>query len=319
VDRTGTVAVLGIGAGSMIEHRYHLSAILRRGAAADLWRAADLRLHRDVAIKLCPPGDTAALDLARANRLAAITHPALATIFDAGVDTSSGCLRAYVVTELISGQSLQDRLRYGSLAPRRIARIGSQVADALAQLHRRGVGHGSVSLTNVVLRPDGSVKLADLDTGRCGAEPAPADDVLALGHVLLAAFAGTPAPGPARMASRWGWRRRPLTAAPAGGRPRDSQWTDLLSSMTAEDRAARPAAAEIARRLAGLRAAAAIETREWDEPVDVNDDVAPLSVGHWRAPTARAGSSRSRVRPRGRHRRAAALQSAARDGDDAAA
>ncbi|HEY2273091.1 MAG TPA: protein kinase [Jatrophihabitantaceae bacterium] len=318
MDRTGTVAVLGIGAGSMIEHRYHLSAILGRGAAADLWRAADLRLHRDVVIKLCQPGDTATRDLARANRLAAITHPALATIFDAGVDTASGCPRAYVVTELIDGQSLHDRLRYGSLAPRRIARIGSQVADALAQLHRRGVSHGSVSLANVVLRADGSVKLADLDTDPREADPVPADDVLALGHVLLAAFAGAPASGPARIASRWAWRRRPLATAPTGARPRDSEWTDLLSTMIAEDPSARPAAAEIAARLAGLRAAAA-ETRERDEPTDVNDDVAPLSVGHWRAPTARAGSSRSRVRPRGRHRRAAALQSAARDGDDAAA
>ncbi|GAC1323272.1 MAG: protein kinase family protein [Mycobacteriales bacterium] len=127
-----------------------------------LWRAVDQTLARPVAVKLLDiAGDPAAADafLAAAVRAGRLSHPNVASVYDAAAD---GTL-AIVVSEWVDGVPLSDLLRDGPLPGHRVEHIAHQVAQALAAAHRAGIRHGRLHPGNVLVTASGLVKLTDVE------------------------------------------------------------------------------------------------------------------------------------------------------------
>jgi serine/threonine protein kinase len=126
----------------------------------EVHRARDEKLGRDVAIKLLPASsfsDAAARArlVQEARAAAALNHSHICTIHEVGEARG----QAYIVMELIEGVPLNSRLTAGPLAPAEVGRYGLQLADALA--HERGVIHRDLKSGNVMITPDGRVKMLD--------------------------------------------------------------------------------------------------------------------------------------------------------------
>ncbi|MDQ3312844.1 MAG: serine/threonine protein kinase, partial [Actinomycetota bacterium] len=150
---------------SLLAARYELGAPLGAGGMARVVKAHDRVLHRDVAIKMIPrdvaehadPALTARF-VAEGRVAAGVTHRNLVAIYDAG--DSDGYL--YLVTEYVPGTNAAQLLeREGPLPVDRVVDISSQLLDALAAAHAAGIVHRDVKPANVLIDPEGTVKLAD--------------------------------------------------------------------------------------------------------------------------------------------------------------
>ena len=148
---------------------YHFLASLGRGGTGEVYRARDLRLEREVAVKvLQSEGGTGALQLSREARvLATVRHPNIATIH--GLEESDG--RALLVMELVRGETLERRLARGPLSVEQSVRFARQIAAALEAAHRCGVVHRDLKPANIQIHGDGEVKV--LDFGLARLRPAP--------------------------------------------------------------------------------------------------------------------------------------------------
>ena len=152
---------MDIAAGTLIG-RYEVQAPLAAGGMGKVFVARDLKLQRQVALKLLSPEIAADPQLlARFRREAqavlALNHPHIVTVYDLG--DLDGI--PFLATELIEGDTLRQRLAEGELPLGELLRIGSQVAAALAAAHARGIVHRDVKPENVMLRRDGYVKVLD--------------------------------------------------------------------------------------------------------------------------------------------------------------
>jgi eukaryotic-like serine/threonine-protein kinase len=134
--------------------RYRLEEVIGRGGMSTVYRATDLSLDREVAVKVAldPMAEENPVYVARFKRearaAAALNHPGVVTVFDAGTD---GATR-YIVMEYVDGQNLSEVLREeGPLEPARAARIAAQIADTLAAAHAAGIVHRDIKPANVML------------------------------------------------------------------------------------------------------------------------------------------------------------------------
>jgi eukaryotic-like serine/threonine-protein kinase len=143
--------------------RYHLVRRLGAGGMGTVWEAEDTVLKRHVAVKilashLCGNPNVAARFQREAQAAGRLTHPNIAQVFDYGEE--DGC--PYIVLELVPGSTLRrlldDRRR---LPAPEAAAIGAQMADALAAAHAEGIVHRDVKPGNVMIAPDGRVKVMD--------------------------------------------------------------------------------------------------------------------------------------------------------------
>jgi eukaryotic-like serine/threonine-protein kinase len=139
-----------------------IHGLLGRGGMGDVYRARDVQLDRPVAVKLlhphAAPDGRAYEQLSEEARSAArISHPGVCTVYRVG--HSAG--RPYLVMELVEGETLAGRLRRGPLTPATTIHLALQVVDVVADAHRHGVMHGDLKNTNVMVRPDGTVKVLD--------------------------------------------------------------------------------------------------------------------------------------------------------------
>ena len=127
-----------------------------------MYRAHDEQLDREVAIKVLPsssfedPKARARL-LQEARAAAALNHPHICTVHEVG--EADG--QTYIAMELVDGQTLSERLKAGPLPVDQVVRYGRQLADALAHAHQRGVVHRDLKSANIMVRPDGRVKVLD--------------------------------------------------------------------------------------------------------------------------------------------------------------
>jgi serine/threonine protein kinase len=142
----------------------------------DVYRAKDSRLGRSVALKVLPPD--VANDANRRQRFdaearaaSALNHPNILSVFDTG--THEGL--AYMVTELIEGESLRDMLRQGPLPVSRVVDLASQVADALAVAHAAGIIHRDLKPENIMVTRDGRAKVLDFGLAKQVEAPNTAD------------------------------------------------------------------------------------------------------------------------------------------------
>ncbi|MGN9838905.1 serine/threonine-protein kinase [Nonomuraea sp. H19] len=156
----------------VIDGRFELMERLGGGGMGLVWRAWDVALHREVALKEVRPPDPSmdeqdptrarelrARVLREARALARLNHPHVATIHhivDAGEQGYP-----WIVMELVSGGSLQDRLQRGPMAPTETARLGREVLSALRAAHAVGIQHRDVKPANVLMREDGRSVLTD--------------------------------------------------------------------------------------------------------------------------------------------------------------
>jgi hypothetical protein len=149
--------------------RYELVALLATGGQGQVWRARDTVLSRPVAVKLLRSENTGdptflARFRAEAQHAALVAHRHIAALYDYGEleDAGSGERLAFLVMELVDGESLADLLaRDGRLDPPRTLALLRQAADALAAAHAAGLVHRDVKPGNVLVAADGSVKLTD--------------------------------------------------------------------------------------------------------------------------------------------------------------
>lgn len=307
------------GPNRLISGRYRLIEPIGHGGMATVYRGQDEALGRDIAVKLFRASAVSPDDVDRQETemrlLASLSHPGLVTLFDAGKDDAgrddgeAGEPRAFLVMELVDGPDLRKRLRDAEpLSPPDVAYIGSELADALAYIHGRGVIHRDVKPANILLPPTVSgtlprAKLTDfgiarmLDGARITATNATlgtanylspeqassrdvgfSSDIYSLGLVLLEAVTGhIEFGGSAVEAAIARLSRNPEVPDALG-----SYWCALLRSMTSRDPDLRPTAAEVSAALREYRWSAhtvpAAEPRnrqaEWEA-----DDGGPPTAG----------------------------------------
>jgi eukaryotic-like serine/threonine-protein kinase len=152
--------------GTTLGH-YRITSLLGRGGMGEVYRARDLRLDREVAVKILPPrlaNDPEALPRfeREAKAVAALSHPNILAIHDFGHEGGVH----YAVMELLEGETLRARVSRGPLPWRQAARIAAAVADGLAAAHARGIIHRDLKPENVFLNADGQVKILDFGIAR---------------------------------------------------------------------------------------------------------------------------------------------------------
>ncbi len=154
--------------------RYELGDLLGRGGMAEVRRAKDVRLDRDVAVKLLR------VDLAtdstfqarfrkEAQSAAGLNHPNIVAVYDTGeeADPTTGVMVPYIVMELVLGHTLRDILRDGRrIVPERALEMTQGVLDALAYSHKAGIIHRDIKPANVMLTRNGTVKVMDFGIAR---------------------------------------------------------------------------------------------------------------------------------------------------------
>lgn len=203
----------------MVGGRYRLTGRIGRGAMGVVWRAHDERLDRTVAVKLLAlggaEGDQAGERVMREARLAAkLQHPNAIAVHDVVEHDGHPCL----VLEYLPSRSLSEVIaERGALPADEVARIGGQVAAALAAAHDAGIVHRDVKPDNVLIAPDGTAKITDFGISRAvgdatmtgtgviagtpaflapevaaGDRAAFPSDVFSLGSTLYAATEGVP-------------------------------------------------------------------------------------------------------------------------------
>jgi serine/threonine-protein kinase len=147
---------------------FEVLAPLGAGGMGEVYRARDLTLQREVALKTLPdgvahePGRMARLRR-EARILASLNHPGIATLH--GLEESGDGVPVLVM-ELVRGETLADRLRRGPLPLKDALAIGQQIAAALAAAHEKGVLHRDLKPANISLSPGGQVKLLDFGLAR---------------------------------------------------------------------------------------------------------------------------------------------------------
>ncbi|MGD9571011.1 MAG: protein kinase [Thermoleophilia bacterium] len=152
----------------LLGERYRLDQLIGRGGMAAVWSATDTLLGRTVAVKRLHAGLLADEEHAERFRreavlVARLSHPNLVHLLDRGEDADG----PYLVMELVEGENLKTRIRReGPLDPEEAARICGQVAKALSYAHSQGIVHRDIKAQNVLLSPDGGVKLADFGIAR---------------------------------------------------------------------------------------------------------------------------------------------------------
>ncbi|MEV0149302.1 MULTISPECIES: serine/threonine-protein kinase [unclassified Nonomuraea] len=155
---------------TVIDGRFELVGRLGSGGMGTVWRAYDLALQREVALKEVRPSDSPDPDSSRARMmrervlrearaLARLDHPNVVTIHHI-VDTPA-LAHPWIVMELVRGRSLADRLAQGPMTPAEAAWLGRGILAALGTAHEAGICHRDVKPANVLLRPDGSPVLTD--------------------------------------------------------------------------------------------------------------------------------------------------------------
>jgi tRNA A-37 threonylcarbamoyl transferase component Bud32 len=276
----------------LVAGRYRLDGQLGAGAMGVVWKAHDERLDRTVAIKelLMQPGldeaqaHTARSRAMREGRIAArLQHPNAICVYDVTLDrgTTTRQMVPWLVMEYLPARSLATVLaEQGPLPPQEVARIGAQVAAALAAAHEAGIVHRDVKPGNVLLGPDGIVKITDFGISRAswdttvthtgvlsgtpayfapevarGELPGPGSDVFSLGATLYAAVEGEP---PFGLNDNTLAMLRTVGAGQVRPPQRAGPLSALLMRLLAKDPTERPAMSEAVTSLSAIAAPDAV-------------------------------------------------------------
>lgn len=264
---------------AVLAGRYRLEDWIATGGMGEVWRASDLVLHRQVAVKLLRAEYTRHLETltrfrAEARHAGSLSHPGIAQIYDYG--EASPAHPPFLVMELVDGPPLARLLAAGPLDPARAMDVVAQAAEGLDAAHAAGLVHRDVKPGNLLLAPGDRVKITDFGIARAegsasitrtgmvigtsaylapervaGAPTTPASDLYSLGIVAYECLTGAPPFGGTALEIALAQQMRPLPPLPPGV-PGDA--AALIAGLTAKDPAARPATArEVALRARSLR------------------------------------------------------------------
>jgi serine/threonine-protein kinase len=162
----------------VLGERYEIGGVLGRGGMAEVHHGRDLRLGREVAVKVLRS------DLARdpsfqvrfrreAQASASLNHPAIVAVYDTGEDRTALGATPYIVMEYVEGETLRDVLRReGRLSPERAMTLAADICGALDFSHRNGIVHRDVKPGNVMITPEGTVKVMDFGIARAVSDSA---------------------------------------------------------------------------------------------------------------------------------------------------
>src|SRR3972149_5653053 len=146
---------------------YEILAALGAGGMGEVYRAKDTRLDREVAIKVLPErlandADALARFEREAKAVAALSHPNILAIYDVGSQNEG----SYVVTALLEGETLRERLHRSAISWRQAVEITVNVADGLSAAHAKGVIHRDLKPENLFITTAGHVKILDFGLAR---------------------------------------------------------------------------------------------------------------------------------------------------------
>ncbi|WP_346620843.1 Stk1 family PASTA domain-containing Ser/Thr kinase [Blastococcus montanus] len=162
----------------VLGERYEIGGVLGRGGMAEVHHGRDLRLGREVAVKVLRH------DLARdpsfqvrfrreAQASASLNHPAIVAVYDTGEDRTPTGATPYIVMEYVEGETLRDVLRReGRLPIERAMSLAADISGALDFSHRNGIVHRDVKPGNVMITPQGTVKVMDFGIARAVSDSA---------------------------------------------------------------------------------------------------------------------------------------------------
>ena len=155
-----------LGEHQFIDH-YEILALIGAGGMGEVYRARDTRLNREVAIKVLPGFSSPEPDRLRrfeqeARAAAALNHPNILAVYQMGVFEDA----PYLVSELLEGETLRERLKRGALPLRKVIDYGVQIAKGLAAAHEKGIVHRDLKPENLFLTKDGQVKILDFGLAR---------------------------------------------------------------------------------------------------------------------------------------------------------
>src|SRR5262245_38636566 len=164
-------------------NQYRITASIGAGGMGEVFRARDTRLNRGVAIKLLPRDCVRDADRLRrfeleARTLAALNHPNILTIHDAGVHDGA----PYLVSELLEGRTLREEMNpdRSGLPVRKATDYALQIANGLAAAHGKGVIHRDLKPENIFVTNDGRVKILDFGLAKLRENPKSPVDAEAL-------------------------------------------------------------------------------------------------------------------------------------------
>jgi Tol biopolymer transport system component len=155
---------------------YEIQAPLGAGGMGEVYRAKDMRLGRDVALKILPESFAREIDRLRrfeqeARAVAALNHPNILAIHDIGQHEGL----PFLVSELLDGESLRATLDRGALPQRKAIEYGVQITHGLAAAHEKGIVHRDLKPENIFVTKDGRIKILDFGLAKlaqkAGAEP----------------------------------------------------------------------------------------------------------------------------------------------------
>ncbi len=160
---------------------YDILAPLGAGGMGLVFRARDTRLGREVALKTLPPESLS--DPTRRQRFeaearaaSALNHPNVVSVFDVGTENGT----PFLVTELLSGETLREKLKSGPLPPRKVIELAVQVAHGLAAVHEKGLVHRDLKPENLFITREGSLKILDFGVARTSESATPPSGTLPL-------------------------------------------------------------------------------------------------------------------------------------------
>ncbi len=157
--------------GEIIDDRYQLLRLIASGGMASIYAATDLRLDRNVAVKIMHPHlaqdeQFVARFIREAKAAAALTHPNIVAVQDQGWN-NNGVPAVFIVMELVEGNTLRDYLyEQNFLTPQQALPIIIPVLSALAAAHKIGIVHRDIKPENILIAKDGRVKIADFGLAR---------------------------------------------------------------------------------------------------------------------------------------------------------
>jgi len=269
--------------GLILDDRYQLAEPIAAGGVGQVWRASDLLLDREVAVKLLRPEyadhpDTLERFRAEAKHAGSLTHPCVARVYDYG--NAGPASPPYLVMEYVNGPSLADMLAVDPVHPVLALDVAAQAAAGLAAAHRIGLVHRDVKPGNILIGADGLVKITDFGIAHAagsapitgpglvmgttqymaperiaGGQATPASDLYALGILIYECLTGLPPYDGGTAEVMAGHLYLPMPPLPAGVPP---ELGELITRLTAKDPAARLSdAAEVAAIATRLRDALA--------------------------------------------------------------